>query len=240
MENTKRGVALVLLIGLVLAFAVQVLGEPTGSTISNNSTENGPSVSGAAHIANRSTITTMVLDGAQQNPFWKAYVGNVTGGLTLDDAATNTIYDWTLTTVAGEVYATRTNTPDWSSVQCAQTATWEAENTFNNMSQGQIDNVNATFNVTAHAGFIVGSSPIAADSCRSQALFVNDARQTASSTADFQQVLVEDNNGELVYTALINDDTTGFDSNLYDFQMIVAESNVKATPTTYYFYLELG
>ena len=43
-----------------------------------------------------------------------------------------------------------------------------------------------------------------------------------------------------MYTAIINDDTNGFDNNNYDFQMIVAESNVKAAPTTYYFYLELS
>jgi hypothetical protein len=238
-RTTKHAMALLLLVGTMLLFAFQVYGT-TGASATFNSTENGPPSSAAAFTNNRSTITTVVLDGAQQNPFWKAYVGPVTGGLTLDDADSNTIYDWTLTTIAGEVYSTRAASPDWSAVTCAAGATITTENTFNNMSQGQVDSINGTFNDTAHAAFVVGSSPIAIDSCPSQALFVNDARQAASSTADFQQILLEDNAGNLVYTSLINDNTNGFDNDLYDFQMIVAESNVKATPTTYYFYLELG
>jgi hypothetical protein len=182
----------------------------------------------------------MILTSTQQDPFWKAYVGNVSGLLSLDDAASNTIYDWALATLTGEVYATRTASADWSSVQCAQAATITAENTFNNMSQGQVDSINGTFNETGHATFLTGVTTLLNDTCPSQALFVSDTRQVANRTADFQEILIEENAGELVYVSIINDDTTGFDSDLYDFQMIVAESNVKASPTTYYFYLELG
>src|SRR3989338_5789452 len=38
-------------------------------------------------------IFTMNLDTTQQNKRWKAYVGNVTGKLTLDDASSYTIFD---------------------------------------------------------------------------------------------------------------------------------------------------
>ena len=41
------------------------------------------------------------------------------------------------------------------------------------------------------------------------------------------------------YVSLLNDDTTGFDTGSYDFQLIVAESDVQAA-STYYFYVELG
>ena len=238
--TTKRGLAFVLLLGVIVAFAVQVLGDPSGATISNNVTENGPVTTPDGHTANRSTITTMVLTSTQQDPFWKAYVGNVSGLLSLDDAATNTIYDWALATITGEVYATRTSSADWSSVQCAQAATITAENTFHNMTQGQVDSINGTFNATGHAQFVTASSTLLNDTCPSQALFVSDTRQVANSSADFQEVLIEENGGSLVYTALINDGATGFDTLSYDFQMIVAESNIKASPTTYYFYLELG
>ena len=47
--TTKRGLVLTLVIGVVLAFAVQVLGDPTGASISNNTTESGPTISAATH-----------------------------------------------------------------------------------------------------------------------------------------------------------------------------------------------
>ncbi len=108
------------------------------------------------------------------------------------------------------------------------------------MTDGQVDNINGTFNDTGHLTFETGTNTLVNDTCPSAAMFVNDTRQVANSSADFQEILVQDNSDNLVYVALINDDTNGFDNNQYDFEMIVAESNVKSSPTTYYFYLELG
>ena len=238
----KRTITAILLLLVVSIFAAQVFGEPSGTTISNNLTETGPTTAPDSHTANRSTITTMVLTAVQQNQQWKAYVGNVTGSLTLDDADGNTIYDWSLatTTITGEVYASRSGTLDFSATACADTATLDSENTFHNMTAGQVDNINGTFNSTLHSSFVVAGSTINADTCSAQATFVNDARQAPGPSADFQQVLLEDNTNNLVYVALLNDNTVGFDGDSYDFQMIVAESDVKPVPTTYFFYVELG
>lgn len=238
--KNKKIFATTLVLACVLFFIHGVFADPTGASISNNSTENGPTISPDSHAANRSTITTLILDSTQQDTFWKGYVGNVTGTLSLDDAAGFTIYDWNLATITGEVYATRTSSIDLGSIGCALAGTITSENTFNNMSQGQVDTINATFNETAHAAFVAAGTSITADTCPSQALHVSDARQTPSSSADFQEILLEDGSSNLLYVALINDGTTGFDNQVYDFQMILAESNVKSTPTTYYFYLELG
>lgn len=237
--NKRKMVAIMLIVAVAL-FAGRVFGDPSGASISNNTTESGPTVAADSHAAARSTITTMVLDSTQQDEFWKGYVGNVTGSLSLDDANSFTIYDWSLTTITGEVYATRATTPDWSVVACANATQLTAENTFHNMTDSQPDNVNGTFNATAHASFVVAGIAIPQDNCSSQALFVNDARQAASSSADFQEVVLRDNNNDVVFASLINDDAAGFDNGVYDFQMIVPESNIKSTPTTYYFYLELG
>jgi len=224
---------------IMLAVTVRVaVSDPTGSTISNNSTENGPARTPSSHTAARGTITTMLLSAIQQDQQWKAYVGNVTGTLTLDDAGNNTIYDWTVTTVSGEVYAANASL-DFSSVGCAQAAHITAQNNFHNMTGSQADSVNRTFNATAHAGFVVAGVTIPQNNCSSTALWVNDTKQTQSATALFQEVLLVENTGSVVYTSLINDDKTGFDNSTYDFQLIVPESDVRATPTTYYFYVEL-
>lgn len=237
----KRAMTAMLLLVALSFFAVQVFGDPSGTTISGNTTETGPTSAPDSHTADRSTITTMVLTSVQQNQQWKAYVGNVTGSLTLDDADSFTIYDWSLgTSIDGEVYASTSNTLDFSSIACADTATIGSENTFHNMTAGQVDNINGTFNSTLHSSFVVAGNTIAADTCSAQALFVNDARQAPGSGADFQQILLEENTNELVFVSLLNDNTVGFDGDIYDFQMIVAESSVKSSATPYYFYVELG
>src|SRR3989338_9850945 len=50
------------------------------------------------------SFTTLVLNATTQTPRWKAYVGNVTGKLALDDASAKSIFDWSLASGTGEVY----------------------------------------------------------------------------------------------------------------------------------------
>jgi hypothetical protein len=69
--------------------------------------------------------------------------------------------------------------------------------------------------------------------------YVNDADQGQDSGDSFQEFLMEDSTNNLIYVAIMNDNTAGYNNNNYDFQMIVAESSVQATPQTYYFWVEL-
>lgn len=212
----------------------------SGATIISNSTETSSIIPPDSLSDARSTITTVVFDSIQQDQSWKAYVGNVSGKLTLDDADNNTIYDWSdLGAPSGEVYASRFSNIDFSDVRCAATSTINTEMTFNNMTGSEADSINNTFNYTIHSSFYVGAKQIPQNNCSSTALYVSDSHVVPTTTSDFQEILLEDNSNQFLYSSLINDDTVGFDDGVYDFQMIVAESNVKASPTTYYFYLEL-
>jgi len=51
--------------------------------------------------------------------------------------------------------------------------------------------------------------------------------------------LLQDSRHHLIYTAPLENSQSGFDTNRYNFQMIVAESDKKATATTYYFFVEI-
>ena len=87
-----------------------VLGAPIGPEItyvltSEKSSATGTTVSNSSHTGG--TINIMNLNANQKNPHWKAYVGNITGKLTLDDADNYTIYEWSIADLQGEVYATR-------------------------------------------------------------------------------------------------------------------------------------
>jgi len=228
---------LVLVLSILLLFQL-VLGNPTGASITYNATDYGPTSSATSFTSNRSTIATLVLDAIQQDQYWKAYVGNVTGSLTLDDSSSNTIYDWTgITNPTGEVYASRNGSVDWNSIQCAQPATIATEQAVVNMTTGA-DNITNTFNGSSHTPTIVAGNSY--NTCPMTALFRNNVRQSQNPSADWQEFLLESGTS-LIYTAIINDNTQGFDgARTFDFQMIVAESDRNANPYTYYFYVELG
>ncbi|MBR9692796.1 hypothetical protein GOV07_02575 [Candidatus Woesearchaeota archaeon] len=238
MKLNTPTLATFLLLGILLASSL-ALAAPSGARITYNSTDYGPTISPQSHTANRSTITTIILDAVQQNQYWKAYVGNVTGTLTLDDVNNNTIYDWTTTTVSGEVYASR-STLDFGTVACADTATISAEEAAMNMTTpNQADNITSTFNSTDHTDTFVAGTNL--QNCPMTSLYVNDVSQGQNNAADFQEFLMEEAGNNLVYVSIINDNTAGFDNaRNFDFQMIVAESDRNALAYTYYFYVELG
>ncbi|RME52106.1 hypothetical protein D6783_05835 [Candidatus Woesearchaeota archaeon] len=222
----------------LFSFSTLITAEPSGASITYNSTDNGPTIQPSSHTANRSTITTLILDVLQQDQHWKAYIGNVTGTFTLDDANNYTIYSWpSSATITGEVIVSRA-TLDFSTVSCAAAGTIASEETFHNMTAAESDSISSTFNWTGHTTTTIASTALSG--CNATTLYVNDASQGQTSAADFQEFLMEDNGGNLAYVAIINDNTAGYNNQNYDFQAIVAESDVKTSPTTYYFYVELG
>ncbi len=234
--------AILLLLLFVVCVTVTVLADPTGATISANTTQSGPAISAGVQNTTRGTITTMALNAMQQDQQWKAYVGNVTGGLSLDNPASATIYSWNLAAVTGQVYASRYNNLTWSggNIVCATPGVINNESIFHNMSNSEVDRLNATFNYTTHKQFQVGTNVISQNTCNSTVMNVNDTKQTISTASPYQEVLVMDSaNSYLIYMASIDDNQYGYDNTTYDFQMIVAESDLKASPTPYYFYVEL-
>ena len=160
----------------------------------------------------------------------------------MDDANQKTIYDWSLVgvTIQGRVYVSRNASIIFSSTACAANATVNTEDAFNNMTGSSSDSVNQTFLNQTHKGFYVGETPIANNTCRALATFVNDTRQSISESAYFQEILLQDSATNLIYVTIIEPHLAGFDNNSYDFQLIVAESGVKTSPTTYYFFTEIG
>jgi hypothetical protein len=241
--NAKKVLAsfLVIVISLLIgtSFVNLVSGEPGGVNIVSNFTEQPNATPATSLTTAGGTFTTLVLNGSFQNPRWKAYVGNISGVLTLDNTGGYTIFNWNLSTITGEIYVTRNSTINWPSINCTTQAKIAAEQQFLSMNDSSVDSINKTFNYTIHKSFYVSTTNIPQSTCRSLATYVNDARQTMNINAVFQEVLLADTNTNIIYTTLIEDNTIGFDSGRYDFQMIVPEDETKTTPTTYYFFAEL-
>jgi len=207
-------------------------------TIQGNTTTARTDVAATAISTLGGTFTTLTLNVTAQTRQWKAYVGNVSGLITLDDATNTTIYDWSLSTISGEVYAARTNSIDWSDIQCANVTNVDDEQTALNIPTNASDSINRTFNTTTHKAFYVATTSITNSDCPATATYVNDAAQAVSEDALFQEIILQSGD-DFVYTTLLEPGTAGFDLLPYNFQMIVAEDATTSDPTPYYFYVEL-
>ncbi len=235
--NRSILIALLVFISLgVLIFAAT----PTNPTVISSTNETASPRPSLYLNTTGGSFTTLVFNATSQNYKWKAYVGNVTGKLTLDDSTNNTIYDWSFSTITGKVYASRNASIDWNSISCANRTTISAEDNSLNLTQSYVDTINKTFNMSIHKQFYAANNLIQNSTCPAIATYVNDTSQGIDESAKFQEVLLEDQDNKLIYTSIIDAGVEGFDNNRYDFQMIVANDETALTPTPYYFYVELG
>lgn len=241
MELHKKNRLVILALLFLLLFVAAVTAAPTGpSKITYVSNSTMPASPGVARSGDeRGTITTVLINVTQQSLYWKAYVGNVTGKITLDDISNYTIFDWTLAAAEGEVYATRkTTSVTWTGIKCVNNSAAETESLFLNHTIENSDSLNSTFGRNNHPLFYVGNTLFPANRCNYTInTYVNDTSQASS----FKEVLLYDTTGYVIYTALLNDSAKGYNNKYYDFQMLVGEKgqdgSVAAVP--YYFYVEL-
>ena len=188
-------------------------------------------------------IFTVNLNSEQQNLRWKAYVGNVTGTLVLDDANGQSIYDWALaTSPSGEVYATRASSViSWSTIACASASNISLEERALNHTANPSDNISRTFNYTNNQALDVGAVSIGASACPTTNLYEN---ATTPTNDNFEEILLHDQTN-MVYTSILEQNANGYDTSssgkLYDFEMIVPEVALASwqSSTAYYFYVEL-
>lgn len=240
MNRTFERIMYLFLLLTALSAGVQLAAaEPAGAEVLFNSTETPtPATAGTVTTAGGS-FTTLLLNATTQTMRWKAYVGNVTGSFELRDASNYTIYDWNVATISGEVYASRNSSIDWSQIRCANDTILQNEQNSLNITTTKEDSINRTFNDTVHRSFYVGTQLITSSSCRAIATYVNGTRQAASESASFQEILLDDTQ-RMVYVTLLENKAAGYNTDQFDFQMIVAESEFSATPSSYYFWVELS
>jgi hypothetical protein len=229
-----------LILGLVMPeFA---LAEPTGPSLVYLSNSTKAAVSTSRNQDAKGTITVVNLTSNQQSYKWKAYVGNVTGRLVLDDSTGMSIYDWSLAAITGEVYVTRASSVTWANVSCVNQTVIDTEEAFFGIQPASVDSINRTFASTLHRSFLIGGRNISNSTCRSTATYVNDTAQSITESSVFQEILLRDGlSSSMIYTTLIESDQLSYDgTRTYDFQMLVAENESSSVHATYYFYVELG
>jgi len=238
-DKTRILTAGLLAIMFILTVALFVRGDPVGGEIQLNFTSYR-SVSPDNRSDEGGTINTINVQAVQQNAAWKAYVGNISGSLVLDDSSDKSIFEWSLSSLTGEILASRSGSLTWSSLSCASEAVLLAEHSALNMGQGDVDNINKTFSWSNHKTFTVAGNTLTGNSCSALGTYINDTAQADSATAYFQEILVNDSSSNLIYVAELETNLVGYNNvSTFDFQMLVADNDQAGQITTYYFYVEL-
>lgn len=241
MKFSKATILFVFMLTIIVIMLIKVDAAPVGATANyvSNSTSTNPG--NASLNYSGGYIATVNFVSNEQNTRWKAFVGNVTGTLSLDDADSYTIYEWIRASISGEVYATRTpNAVTWANINCSTFINTTAEQTAIGHTANPTDNITATFNESDHTQFFVGTERIAANTCNTTNLAINDSMDPAD---DFEEVLLHDGT-YMVYAAIIENDLSGYrhgiENETYDYQIMVPENATSgATSLLYYFYVEL-
>jgi hypothetical protein len=240
--NWNTGVCVVFLAALAFAFmAASVAADPNAPsalTAIQTSSRNLSNQAAQTIGAQGGNVTEMNIQALTVTQSWQGYYGNISGSITLQDATNSTFYNWTMANFNGRVFATRSSSVAWTTVNCTNATNRTNEETYLGQTAGDGDSVTNTFNLTTHMSFTVSTRTILANTCFSTRGFVNNNSQSANYT----MVLLSPTNGEVIYTAIMNKSVVGFDGKQHDFQLLVGENektgNIGAT--TYYFWTEFS
>jgi hypothetical protein len=91
----------VLLLNINLAVAV----EPFGATVVNLSSTRATPDDATGIPALAGNVTELSISGFSITQSWQGYFGNVTGTIMLSDSSDNVMYNWSLASPEGEIYA---------------------------------------------------------------------------------------------------------------------------------------
>lgn len=256
--NKKVGLLLFFIFQLSFVLAVQ----PFGANFSEVSSQRAPVDAPQSHEAIAGNVTEINIQGFSTTQSWQGYFGNISGTIQLADANDNALYNWSLASPQGEIYASINDSIDWTNIQClnfSATGTY-ADDTSNaggtsqfgtNLTQlesaygidwDDVDGVNETFTLlgaSSHDTFYANNLEFLDSECHTTRLFTDLG---TSEAGKFEEVLLyEPTSQSVVFTSLIDEDVLGFDDRTHDFQMLVLEDGhaTDTSTTTYYFYVEL-
>jgi len=265
--NTRK-LALWAIVFAIAAFSVNVLALPFGASVTEEKTERAPADIAGNDSALAGNITELTIFAYSTTQSWQGYMGNISGVVQLADASDNVLYNWSLASPEGEIYASVNGSITWANIQCfnfsatgtmaddsaqrGATSLYGMNLTTLEATYGvawdDVDGVNETFSLAGthesgggftHTLFYTNSLQFDAGECLSTHLFGNGG---SVADASFEEVLLYDPEARaVVFTTLIDEDVLGFDGRTHDFEMLVLEDGhgTNIATTTYFFYVEL-
>ena len=151
----------------------------------------------------------------------------------LENSDGQNFYDWSYSTIQGEILATRDIIQDWSTLNCTNQSNMEDEESTLNIESTDIDGINDTFNALDHPAFSINAVNFDANTCPSTRAY------NSSEAGEFYNVALSHNKTSMVYVAIISDDKSAFSNSTADFEILVPTDEDTGL-ATYYFYAELG
>ncbi|MGY4884429.1 MAG: hypothetical protein ACP5NZ_02510 [Nanobdellota archaeon] len=210
-----------------------------------------------AFAGNVTEITTP--EGLGITQAWAGYYGNISGTIQLADNTDKVMYNWSLASPEGQVFASINNSIVWNYIQCfnftaSGTYTDESGNggltnlhgtnlsileSQYNIRAGDLDGVDETFSLLGagtHNTFYVNSNEFTEGECQNTRIF--DSTGTGNDDNFEEVIMYEPSTYSVIFGALLNENVPGFDHNPHDFEMIVLEDGhfTDTETTIYYFY----
>lgn len=196
-------------------------------------------------------ITRLYIDTISQTRAWAGFYGNITGTITLDDANNYTFYNWSAAEPQGQIYATLSNNPSWTNVDCMDFSATNGDvnesifEAYYGIETEDVDGLPETFNRTDHDAFTIAATEFT--NCPTTYIWQNDQYQQDK----FQNIMMADKSDDTsgwIFTTLIenNDANNATDVQCYngeycDFQILVADDghDTNVAVTTYFIWVEL-
>lgn len=236
MDATMRNTVMFTLVFISFLFSVGAT--PVGPDAINitENTTNPDATSGTMVNISGGYISSLNVSTIVQNTRWKAFAGWVSGSFSLEDSSGGKVYDWTISSLSGEVYAARnSSTLDWGSIRCANTSEINAEDTA--LDHNGVDNISSTFSGSNNMTFLIAGTTIGNGTCSSINTYVSNVSQNTT----FEEIVLSDT-ANIIFATNIENAALGYDDGNYDFQMIVPgnanESSNVVIP--YYLYTEIN
>jgi hypothetical protein len=248
---------------LAVTFAVYAGATPNGA---GTVTTLGSSSANASNPGNNSAVAGNVTEldvyGYSTTQSWQGYYGNVSGTIQLATAGNKVMYNWSIASPSGEIYASTNSSIQWPYVQCfnfTANGSYGDDKPMNgstsllgtNLTQLEgryglnytdVDGVNETFGLIdagTHNAFYTGSLAFAEGECPNTRVFSSAGKGEDNK---FEEVLMyEPETTSVIFASILNKDLGGFDAVNHDFEMLVLENghagDISTTP--YFFFVEL-
>lgn len=210
---------------MVLALIVGAYALPDGATTTVGTPETKADTAPGNATAEGGNITAVNLGAETKTLAWQGFYGNVSGNITLEDASSDVLYSWVIANLSGEVFASRSSSIDFTTVEGVTTCTVDED-----LTGTGTDRTNNTFTNTT-VDWTIGTVSIT-EACQTFTF-----RNNATQSAYFEEIILNATGVTSIYTTRINDSIAGFNGELVDYQMIVADNRTSAT-SVYFFFAE--
>ncbi len=261
-RGASGDVKLILLTVLILQISFVLAVQPFGANYTQINSTRALADQAESIEAQAGNVTEINIIGFTTTQTWQGYFGNISGTIQLADALDNVMYNWSLASPQGEIYASTSSSISWENIQCLNytadgtrsdesgnggttsqygTNLTQLESLFN-IDSDDMDGVDETFNLqgeNTHNTFYTNNLEFSEGECPNTRLFSNAG---LGEDDKFEEVLLyEPTTQSVVFASIINEDVMGFDNRSHDFEMLVLEDghDTNTATTPYYFYIEL-